>query len=97
MAGLFGAAMFYDDSMTTPAVSVLSAIELGFLPRLCVVETSKAQRGQAYVPAVNALLFAAVMFLVLGFRSSDKLTSAYGIAVGLTMFVTTVQMVSLSR
>jgi KUP system potassium uptake protein len=73
------------------------AIELGFLPRLRVIETSKKHRGQVYVPAVNLLLFAAVMFLVLTFRSSDKLTSAYGIAVGLTMLVTSVQMVSLSR
>ncbi|MDR5780683.1 KUP/HAK/KT family potassium transporter [Caballeronia sp. LZ065] len=73
------------------------AIELGFLPRLRVVETSSSQHGQVYVPAVNAVLFAAVLFLVLGFRSSARLTSAYGIAVGLTMFVTSMQMVSLSR
>ncbi|VXB12708.1 putative potassium transport system protein kup 2 [Burkholderia sp. 8Y] len=73
------------------------AIELGFLPRLRVVETSSSHRGQVYVPAVNTLLFGAVMFLVLVFRSSDRLTSAYGIAVGLTMLITTVQMVSLSR
>jgi KUP system potassium uptake protein len=73
------------------------AIELGFLPRLRVIETSKSQRGQVYVPAVNAVLFGAVLFLVFAFRSSDRLTSAYGIAVGLTMLVTTVQMVSLSR
>jgi KUP system potassium uptake protein len=73
------------------------AIELGFLPRLRVIETSASQRGQVYVPTVNAVLFAAVMFLVLAFRSSDRLTSAYGIAVGLTMLVTTILMVSLSR
>lgn len=73
------------------------AIELGFLPRLRVIETSKAHRGQVFVPVVNAVLFAAVMFLVFGFRSSERLTSAYGIAVGLTMLITTVQMVSLSR
>jgi KUP system potassium uptake protein len=73
------------------------AIELGFLPRLRVIETSKSQRGQVYVPAVNAVLFGAVLFLTLVFRSSDRLTSAYGIAVGLTMLITTVQMVSLSR
>ncbi len=46
------------------------AIELGLLPRLRVIETSRSKR----VPAVNALLFAAVMFLVLAFRSWDKLT-----------------------
>ncbi|KXU85275.1 potassium transporter kup [Caballeronia megalochromosomata] len=73
------------------------AIELGFLPRLRVIETSASQRGQVYVPAVNAVLFTAVMFLVLAFRSSDRLTSAYGIAVGLTMLITTVQMVSVTR
>ena len=73
------------------------AIELGFLPRLRVIETSRSQRGQVYVPAVNTLLLGAVLFLVFVFRSSDRLTSAYGIAVGLTMLITTIQMVSLSR
>ncbi|SAK65913.1 potassium uptake protein [Caballeronia temeraria] len=73
------------------------AIELGFLPRLRVIETSASHRGQVYVPAVNAVLFAAVIFLVIAFRSSDRLTSAYGIAVGLTMLITTVQMVSVTR
>jgi KUP system potassium uptake protein len=73
------------------------AIELGFLPRMRVVETSREHRGQVYVPAVNLVLFAAVMFLVLTFRSSARLTSAYGIAVGLTMLTTTIQMISLSR
>lgn len=73
------------------------AIELGFLPRLRVIETSHEQRGRVYVPAVNAMLFAAVLFLVLTFRSSARLTSAYGIAVALTMLTTTLQMVGLSR
>ncbi|HEY1997562.1 potassium transporter Kup [Paraburkholderia sp.] len=73
------------------------AIELGFLPRMRVVETSREQRGQVYVPAVNLILFAAVIFLVVTFRSSSALTSAYGIAVGLTMLATTIQMLSLSR
>jgi KUP system potassium uptake protein len=73
------------------------AIELGFLLRLRVVETSREQRGQVYVPAVNAIPFAAVIFLVVTFRSSARLTSAYGIAVGLTMLITTIQMIALSR
>ncbi|MBB5509416.1 KUP/HAK/KT family potassium transporter [Paraburkholderia atlantica] len=73
------------------------AIELGFLPRLRVVETSREQRGQVYSPAVNLILFVAVLFLVLAFRSSSKLTSAYGIAVALTMLITTIQMISVSR
>ncbi|WP_259295089.1 potassium transporter Kup [Paraburkholderia sp. DHOC27] len=78
-------------SMTT------QAIELGFLPRMRVIVTSREQRGQVYVPAVNLILFAAVMFLVVMFRTSDRLTAAYGIAVGLTMLATTIQMISLSR
>ncbi|MGF6478207.1 potassium transporter Kup [Paraburkholderia sp. JPY419] len=73
------------------------AIELGFLPRLRVVETSTTQRGQVYSPAVNLVLFVAVLFLVLAFRSSSNLTSAYGIAVALTMLITTIQMISVSR
>jgi KUP system potassium uptake protein len=73
------------------------AIELDFLPCLRVIKTSHEQRGQVYVPAVNAILFAAVMFLVITFRSSARLTSAYGIAVGLTMLITTIQMIALSR
>ncbi|CAD6513428.1 potassium transporter Kup [Paraburkholderia sabiae] len=73
------------------------AIELGFLPRMRIVETSKEQRGQVYSPAVNAILFVSVLFLVLVFRSSARLTSAYGIAVGLTMLVTTIQMASVTR
>ncbi|MBP0588542.1 KUP/HAK/KT family potassium transporter [Paraburkholderia sp. LEh10] len=73
------------------------AIELGFLPRMRIIETSKQQRGQVYSPAVNAILFASVLFLVLGFQTSAKLTSAYGIAVGLTMLITTIQMTSVSR
>ncbi len=73
------------------------SIELGFLPRVRVIETSKEQRGQVYSPAVNAILFMSVLFLVLVFRSSARLTSAYGIAVGLTMLITTIQMVSVSR
>jgi KUP system potassium uptake protein len=67
------------------------------MPRVRIIETSKEQRGQVYVPAVNAILFIAVMFLVLVFRSSERLTSAYGIAVGLTMLITTVLMVGVSR
>jgi KUP system potassium uptake protein len=73
------------------------AIELGFLPRMRVVVTSREQRGRVFVPAVNLILFAAVMFLVVMFRSSARLTAAYGIAVGLTMLATTIQMFSLSR
>ncbi|QGZ64893.1 potassium transporter Kup [Paraburkholderia acidisoli] len=73
------------------------AIELGFLPRMRTIETSRERRGQVYVPAVNAGLLVAVVFLVLFFRSSEKLTSAYGLAVGLTMLTTSLQMLAVCR
>lgn len=65
------------------------AIMLGFLPRLEVRHTSADERGQIYVPLVNSLLLLATIGLVLGFRSSDALAAAYGIAVTVTMVITT--------
>ncbi|MCG5072325.1 potassium transporter Kup [Paraburkholderia tagetis] len=73
------------------------AIELGFLPRMRTIETSHARHGQVYVPAVNLGLCVAVVFLVLFFRSSGKLTAAYGLAVGLTMLTTSLQMLAVCR
>jgi len=61
------------------------AIQLGFLPRLQIRHTSAAEIGQVYLPAVNWLLLAAVVGLVLGFGSSTKLGAAYGIAVTCTI------------
>ncbi len=66
------------------------AVQLGFLPRMNVRHTSDRERGQVYVPAVNNMLLVAVAATVLGFRSSDALGSAYGIAVTGTMTVTTI-------
>lgn len=66
------------------------AIQLGFLPRLAILHTSERTSGQIYVPAVNWILLAAVAAAVLGFGSSSRLASAYGIAVMGTMAVTTV-------
>ena len=64
------------------------AIQLGFLPRIRILHTSARAAGQIYVPLVNWLLLALVLLLVLGFRSSNNLASAYGIAVTGTMFIT---------
>jgi KUP system potassium uptake protein len=61
---------------------------LGFLPRLTIRHTSE-HAGQTYVPAVNWALFAAVAGLVIGFGSSTKLASAYGIAVTGTLAIDT--------
>src|ERR1700754_4418791 len=64
------------------------AIQLGLLPRFEVRHTSEAHSGQIYIPRINQLLLVAVMLLVLLFRSSSALASAYGISVTGTMVVT---------
>jgi KUP system potassium uptake protein len=64
------------------------AIQLGLLPRFEIRHTSESQSGQIFMPRVNSLLFVFVMLLVLMFRSSSALASAYGIAVTGTMVVT---------
>jgi KUP system potassium uptake protein len=66
------------------------AVQLGYLPRMLVRHTSEQEIGQVYVPAMNSMLLVAVVATVLGFRSSDALGGAYGIAVTGTMSVTTV-------
>ena len=68
------------------------AVQLGFLPRLRTEHTSEKARGQIYIPAVNWGLLVMVMVLVLGFRESGKLASAYGIAVTGTMLITSVML-----
>jgi KUP system potassium uptake protein len=64
------------------------AIQLGFLPRLRITHTSASAAGQIYVPLVNWLLLIFVLMLVLTFKSSGNLASAYGIAVTGTMVIT---------
>ena len=65
------------------------AVQLGLLPRLQVHYTSAKEAGQIYMPQVNWLLLAAVLLAVVGFGSSSALASAYGIAVTVTMLITT--------
>jgi KUP system potassium uptake protein len=65
------------------------AIQLGYLPRMAVRHTSETTMGQIYVPAVNWMLLAVVCAAVIGFGSSTRLASAYGVAVMGTMLVTT--------
>jgi KUP system potassium uptake protein len=64
------------------------AIALNLCPSMTVRHTSKDQRGQVYVPFVNAMLAVACILLVVTFRSSDRLASMYGLAVSATMFAT---------
>ncbi|WP_439404662.1 potassium transporter Kup [Bradyrhizobium sp. DASA03076] len=64
------------------------AIQLGLLPRFEIRHTSEAHSGQIFIPRINQLLLVAVILMVLLFRSSSALASAYGIAVTGTMVVT---------
>src|SRR6516225_9065955 len=64
---------------------VYQAVQLGLLPRFEVRYTSESRTGQIYLPRVNRLLLIGVMLLVLLFRTSSDLASAYGIAVSTTM------------
>jgi KUP system potassium uptake protein len=68
------------------------AVQLGFLPRLRTEHTGARAAGQIYIPAVNWGLLVMVVLLVLGFRQSTNLASAYGIAVSGTMIITTIML-----
>ncbi len=65
------------------------AIQLGLLPRMRILNTSEKEAGQIYVPLVNWLVMVAVLLAIVGFGSSSALASAYGIAVTVTMLMTT--------
>jgi KUP system potassium uptake protein len=65
------------------------AIQLGYLPRMNIQHTSAKEIGQVYVPALNWILLTAVLAAVIGFGSSTKLASAYGVAVAGTMLIDT--------
>ena len=73
------------------------AIQLGYLPRMEVIHTSSAESGQIYLPSVNWALMVATMALVIGFKTSTNLASAYGIAVSTTMVITTLLTYFVSR
>lgn len=64
------------------------AIRQGFLPPMRIIFTSHTESGQIYIPVVNWLLFVAVTVIVLAFRQSSALSSAYGIVVTGTMVIT---------
>jgi len=66
------------------------AINLALWPRLTVHHTSRRNKGQVFVPAVNWLLAISCIALVIAFRSSDRLAAAYGLAVSTTMFATSI-------
>jgi KUP system potassium uptake protein len=65
------------------------ATRLGYLPRMPTRHTSETERGQIYIPQINWIMLVLVVLLILGFKTSSALASAYGIAVSGTMVFTT--------
>ena len=83
------AAVIASQAVITGAFSMTrEAIQLGYSPRLEIKHTSREMHGEIYLPWVNRMLFVSVIAAVLGFRSSDNLGAAYGIAVTGTMLIT---------
>lgn len=70
---------------------------LGLLPRMNVLHTSAQQEGQIYVPVINWMLMLVTIGLVIGFGSSSRLAGVYGMAVMLSMLITTVLAYTVSR
>jgi KUP system potassium uptake protein len=68
----------------------MQAIQLGYSPRMEIDHTSASERGQIYMPRVNRVLMICCVGLVLGFQRSSNLASAYGLAVTLTMVITSI-------
>jgi KUP system potassium uptake protein len=85
------ATVIASQAVISGAFSVASqSVQMGFLPRMEIRQTSDKAHGQIYVPLTNWTLYLAVIYLVLTFKSSSNLAAAYGIAVTGTMLIDTV-------
>jgi len=73
------------------------AIQLGYFPRFEIRHTSAKEIGQIYIPIMNAFLFVATVALVFALPSSSQLAAAYGVAVTITMAITTILMYFLAK
>jgi len=85
------AAVIASQALITGVFSLtLQSVQMGLLPRIDVKHTSSDQRGQVYIPKANWTLLIACLVLVLVFGSSSQLAAAYGIAVSLTMVISSI-------
>ena len=85
------AAVVASQAMITGAYSVTrQGIQLGYIPRLQIVHTSKTEEGQIYIPEVNWLIAVGCLLIVVNFKNTTALGAAYGIAVTGTMLITTI-------
>jgi KUP system potassium uptake protein len=72
-------------------------VQLGYMPRMAIEHTSARRIGQIYVPQVNTLMLLGTLALVVGFGESSDLAAAYGVAVTLTMVITTLLLAVLTH
>ena len=92
------AAVIASQAVITGAFSVArQAMQLGYIPRMEIRHTSRETIGQIYVPWINWVLMIAVISLVLAFRTSTSLASAYGVSVAGTMLIDTLLLALLAR
>ncbi len=92
------AAVIASQAVITGAYSVArQAMQLGYIPRMQIKHTSSSTIGQIYVPYINWILAIAVITVVLAFRSSTALASAYGISVSATMLIDTLLLALVAR
>ena len=92
------AAVIASQAVITGAYSVArQAMQLGYIPRMQIKHTSRETIGQIYVPWINWVLMIAVIALVLMFRTSTALASAYGVSVSGTMLIDTLLLVLVAR
>ena len=93
-----GAAVIASQALISGTYSLTrQAIQLGYFPRLNIRYTNAEHSGQIYLPLVNIALALGSIYVVLQFRSSDRLAAAYGIAVTGTMLVTTLAFLQVAR
>ncbi|MEI6655412.1 MAG: potassium transporter Kup [Verrucomicrobiota bacterium] len=92
------AAVIASQALISGAFSLtMQAVQMGYLPRLGIQHTSESERGQIYVGQVNRALMVGSIALVFGFQTSSNLAAAYGIAVCMTMLITTLVLSSIAR
>jgi KUP system potassium uptake protein len=92
------AAVIASQAVITGAFSMTrQAVQLGLLPRIEIRRTSETQLGQIFVPAINGMMVAGELILLVVFQSSHRLAAAYGVAVTGTMFISTVVLYVVAR
>jgi len=93
-----GAAIIASQALISGAFSLTTqAVQLGCMSRVRILYTSEHSMGQVYVPVVNHILAVACILLVVAFKTSSNLAGAYGIAISLTMTITSLLFFSAAR